>query len=779
MENLCRLKTDADIRDAMRTLPKDTLKELYEADFARMSRSGQHTRSYAVQIFSMLLAAQEALSPEAVIQAMAKCLSQPQEELTLAALFDICSNLVVLDSELNALRFAHISFQEFLATREEFASCYTHSVAARSCLKTYLEGLPTEIVSDLSPRNNFHHYSALYWPEHCRLAMVNGDDNSVTSMMREFIFDEGEVALAFVDWMEEISNFTKKMPYHHALAKDLNSVVHSGGSPLFTACVFGLSPILDDLAVATEYDWNQTNDLGHSGVYLAAATGQEIVVQRLLQHEVNVNILGGKHGHALHAACFGGHASIVRLLLNQGADPKIGPRSALEYAILAGHENIALLLLDGKFDILNQAEFDSVLQQAAEAGFSEVLQCLQKKYASIYGDLGSSRCKAIQVAVFKGRMGVVERYMQKLNDPRTDMAKDAIATAALGGQDAMIEFLLEKGLDPNEEGVLGTPLRAASIMCHESTVRLLLRLGASLQVSSSFGEPLQAAAMRGHESITRALLSHGANVNSHGGLYGTALQAAAHRGHGKVVEILVEAGADVLQKGFSCDALHAASEGGHERIVRLLLDKGYKAQQNLQVSIMHHRQKPRAHENLLRDASPSRSSYREPVQDQRSASMDGRERASVTDSSRLIEMIRGTINVDYGMSQAYQEHKERTYSQPNSKNYSLRSAAAKGHLAVVELLLSRCDELNIPRSEIVAAFYEACQHGHDKVAAKLLSDRIVAKDFKKALEAAALQGHLKVVNLLIDHEEMLGLARVKSVRVFRPSAKGLNHAEAF
>jgi len=778
MENLCRLKTEADIRDAMRTLPKDTLKELYEADFARMSTSGQHTRSYARQLFSILLSAQEALSPEAIIQAMAKCLSQPREELTLATLFDICSNLVVLDSQLNVLRFAHISFQEFLATRAEFASCYIHSVAAKSCLDACLEGLPTEMEIVLSPTNNFHHYSALYWPQHCRLAMVNVDNESVTSKMREFIFDEGDVTLAFVDWMEEIGKFTKKMPNHQALAKELNSVVNSGGSPLFTACVFGLSPILDDLAVAIECDWNRTNDLGHSGVYLAAATGQEMVVQRLLQHEVNVNTLGGKYGHALHAACFGGHANTVKLLLEHGAEPKIGPRSALEYAMLAGHENIALLLLDGKFDVSNQAEYDSVFQQAAEAGFSEVLQCLQKKYASVYGDLGSSRCKAVQVAVFKGRMGVVERYMQKLNDPRTDMAKDAIATAALGGQDAMIEFLMEKGLGLNEEGVLGTPLRAASIMCHESTVRLLLRLGASLHVSSSFGEPLQAAAMRGHEAITRALLSHGADVNNEGGLYGTALQAAAHRGHGEVVEILLDAGADVHREGFSRDAFHAASEGGHERIVRLLLDKGYKAQ-HTPPEPMYKISRPSPYRNLLRDASPSRSLDRKPIQDHRPASTDWRERASVTNSSRVVEMIRGKINTDYGMSQSYRDHKGRTYNYPNDENYPVRSAAAKGHFAVVELLLGQFDELNMADSEIVAAFQEACQNGHEKVAAQLLSDRIDAEAFKEALKAAALQGHLSVVNLLINHEEMLGLARVESVRICRPSTKGSNHANGF
>jgi len=315
------------------------------------------------------------------------------------------------------------------------------------------------------------------------------------------------------------------------------------------------------------------------------------------------------------------------------------------------------------------------------------------------------------------------------------MAKDAIATAALGGQDAMTEFLLEKGLNLNEEGVLGTPVRAASIMCHESTVRLLLRLRASLHVSASFGEPLQAAAMRGHESITRALLSHGADVNNQSGLYGTAVQAAVHRGHGKVVEILLDAGADVHQGGFSRDACHAASEGGHERIIRLLLDKVYKAQ-HTPPGLMCRKIHLSSYRNLLREASPRRALDRKSIQDYQPASMDWRERASVTESSRVNDMIRGTINTEHVVLQAYRDHSGRTYNYPDDENYPVRSAAAKGHLAVVELLLGQFDELNMAESEIVAAFKEACQTGHEEVAAQFLSDRIDAEVFKEALEAA-------------------------------------------
>ncbi len=778
------MKTEVDINTAMLSLPKDTLNELYEQDFTRISESGQHTRSCAKQVFSMLLCTQEPLSPGAVIQSILKTVSMEEgETMTLAKMIDICANLAVLDSEMNVLRFAHISFQEFLETKAEFAPNYVHKVAATSCLDLCLRGLPSGMETSLSPKDNFYHYSAVYWAEHCRMAAVNRADDVMVSKMAQFVFDGGDIALSFVDWIQEVKKFTRKLPNDHALAKKLFSVIHSGGSPLFTASVFGLASIIDELAHTKDYDWNQTNDFGQSGLYLAAAAGHRTIVQNFLQHHVHINTLGGKFGRPLHAACFGGQASIVELLLDHGADPKLHPRSALEYAILADHENVALFLLDGKFDISDQTEYDSILQQAAEAGFADTVQFLQKKYASLYGETGSSRCRAVEIAIFRGRTGVVERYMQKLTDPKLDMLQDAIASAALGGQDAMVNLLVEQGLDLNKEGILGTPLRAASIMGRESTVTLLLGLGANLHVSGSFGEPLQAAAMRGHEAITRVLLSHGANVNSNSGLYGTAIQAAAHRGHRKVVEILLDAGADANRSGFSRDAFHAASEGGHEGIVRLLLERGFKVQRPLPVppnsmaspsmprTIMFRgRMRPRSrYQNFLRDASPSRLLETKPTINHPLVSKGWRERASMVDFLRVVKKKRGAKTSELELLEPYRERLG--YQYRGEQNYALYVAAARGDITVVKLLLSQFDKMNIPKSEIFAAFIEACGNGHGKRIDEMLSTQVELKDLKTAIKAAGMNGHLKVVNLLIDHEDKLGLARVETLRNKRPTTK--------
>jgi ankyrin repeat protein len=765
------MKTEADIKSAMRALPQNTLNDLYEEDFTQLLSSGQHTRGHAMHVFSILLCTQEALSPEALVQATVKTASLQGETMTLAKMIDICLNLVALDPELNIMRFAHISFQEFLETKAEFAPQSIHRVAATSCLDFCLEGSPTGMEIDLSPKDNFHRYSAIYWAEHCRIATDNGFNDLLTNKMREFVFDEGEIALTFVDWNQEVSQFVKTLPNDHVLVKELRSVIDSGGSPLFTACVFGLTSIVKDLAQMKEYDWNRTNDLGQSGLYLAAATGRKTIIQGLLRLEVNVNISGGKFDHPLHAACAYGHSSVVKLLLDHGANPKIGSKSALEYSLLAGHESVASLLLTSKFGISSQAEYDSILQQSAEAGFTDVVRFLCKEYASLYGERGSSRCRAVEVAIFKGRIGVVERYIQRSSDPKIDIPADAIATAALGGQNSMISLLVDQGLDLDAEGVFGTPLRAACLMCHESTVRLLLKFGASLHISGPFGEPLQAAAMRGHVSIIRTLLSNGANMNGTGGLYGTALQAAAHRGHQKVVEILLDAGADVHQDGFSRDAFHAASEGGHEEVVRLLLDKGFKIQHDLpgpQFSTTW----PSPYKNLLRDASPNRYNGTKPAQDHQPKSKDWRQRASTTDSSHVVERMRGFVVSELETVLPYRERPE--YRRLGGPNYALPAAAAKGHVNVVKLLFGQLNKMDIPKSEIVAAFNQACENGHEEVASIMISDQIEVQDLQNALGAAALNGHMTVVNFLIDHEDRLGLARIETVSISRPAAKSSN-----
>lgn len=73
--------------------------------------------------------------------------------------------------------------------------------------------------------------------------------------------------------------------------------------------------------------------------------------------------------------------------------------------------------------------------------------------------------------------------------------------------------------------------------------------------------------------------------------------------------------------------------------------------------------------------------------------------------------------------------------------------------------------MDILKSEVVVAFKEACENGHVNVVNQFLSERVELNGLKADLEAAVLNGDLKVVNLLIVHEVRLGLARVETVEL--------------
>ena len=573
------MKLEVDVRTAMPQLPENTLSQLYDDTFGRISGAETLGGSTALQAFSWLLCTREAFSPSAFLAAIAMTNPDHKVELELSNLLDICFNLIVLDAKLNVLRFAHVSVQEFLEVQPGLAQHDANRLAAMSCLNICMQGPPAGIEVELCPTERFYHYGALYWAEHYRAAGVTNRDDELFLKLKELIFDEDEISLSFIGWIDVVGKFSEVLADGHPLTKPLSAVMNLNYTPMFTACAFGLTSLVDDIGRANDFDWNQKNSLGHSAVYLASEGGRINIVRTLIGHGADVNVTGGRYSNPVHAASFAGHNAVVQLLLDHGADPHLRGRfdNSLHASFLGDHEDVALILLDNGFDISSQNEYNSIIQQAAQAGFTKVIRYLQTKYASSYGKSSSAQRKAIEAAIIKGQLGVLERFLSNSSDPQQDLPGDAISTAALGGHDLMIFWLLDRGLDIEKEGRFGTRLRAATLMGHKSTVWKLLDRGARVNVCGSLGDALQASAMKGYVSIAALLIQRGADINGAGaGAFGNPLQAAAYRGHQTVVEVLLDAGADVHQEGLSKDALHAAVDGGHEGILCLFLERGFK-----------------------------------------------------------------------------------------------------------------------------------------------------------------------------------------------------------
>ena len=584
IDSLCRLKVESDVRMAAQRLSRDTLEHLYAVIYGRIRGSSASARSIAIRAFSLLLCSREALSPGAFLGAMNNISSECEGGLGLSQLCDICCNLLVVDVSMKMVRFIHVSVQEYLEFQAEFAPPYIHGLAAIECLNMCMYGTPPVFQNGLDPAMCFAQYASLYWPEHSRQAISTEGSPEVQTKIEEFVFDDADVSLSFTGWLDDVVQLRSFLANDHPLKTIMNAIMNAEYSPLFTACAFGLTGLLDKIGMTAHFDWNRKSESGHTGLYLASVTGHENIVRKLIQHGADVNADGGKYTYPLHAAAFEGHIYIVRILLDVGAH--VMSRgffdSAYQAAFLGHHEDIAMVLLGSHYELSCQAEYDSIEQQAAEAGFFRIVDFLTKKYPS-FSQHTPTHCKAVEQAILKGQTGVVKRFLGNSNDLEHEIPPAAISMAAIGGHNAIISLLLERDQDIECEGQLGSPLRAASIMGHESTVRLLLDNGAHVNRNRVHGTALQASASKGYISITKLLLQEGADVDARGPMRESALQAAAFHGHKSVVETLLDAGADAHQKGLWKDATDAAVSAGHYDIVRLLDDRGFRTRHPLRV----------------------------------------------------------------------------------------------------------------------------------------------------------------------------------------------------
>ncbi|KAK1753203.1 ankyrin repeat-containing domain protein [Echria macrotheca] len=177
-------------------------------------------------------------------------------------------------------------------------------------------------------------------------------------------------------------------------------------------------------------------------------------------------------GHTLmHRVCELGNLSLVELLLQKGADPRLEDdegKQPLHYAAVEGHEDVVARLLGWE---LGRVDVD----------------CAD----------GEGRTPLI-VAASKGHDFLVRALIEKGADwrKRDRRGGDAFYVACTWGHVLCAAYLLGKGADINVVNKQGnTPLHAAARMGQLQTVRWLLRMGADKSVESK--EPFDGLEVKG------------------------------------------------------------------------------------------------------------------------------------------------------------------------------------------------------------------------------------------------------------------------------------------
>ncbi|KAJ3460923.1 hypothetical protein MRS44_011790 [Fusarium solani] len=267
------------------------------------------------------------------------------------------------------------------------------------------------------------------------------------------------------------------------------------------------------------------------------------------------------------------------------------------------------------------------------------------------------------------------------------------------------------------------------IACYSGNLQLakeLLANNADIEAKGEYGEtPLGLACRRGHADVVELLLNHDASTQVFNCSQRTPLFAAALHGHVGAVKHILEKDLSSLDKVESTNtwtALHVAIYKGHEEIVSMLLKAGSR---------------------LDMRAKDGSTPLMTAIQNQHEG---------------IVKMllVRRSENEDLQLE-----------TPSDNKATPLGTACVRGFAAGARLLIDAgadCTARILDRP--VPIFALACGYRHREIALDMITrskaridGNCQANNGRNALNMATARGHTKIVELLLDHREAIGLSQ--------------------
>jgi ankyrin repeat protein/peroxiredoxin len=321
---------------------------------------------------------------------------------------------------------------------------------------------------------------------------------------------------------------------------------------------------------------------------------------------------------------------------------------------------------------------------------------------------------------------------------RDSLGGTPLHDAAWAGEKDVAAYLISKGAEVNARHTEGgsTPLHYAVLTNHPEVVELLLDHGADLKILYKTKTALHLAAASGYARCATLLIAHGADVNARDETGATPLSEASWTGETEMVRLLVAKGANAndVNPQTGTTPLHAAASRGYREVAKVLIDAGARADVRdksgatpLYLALQFQRMD--VVDLLIRDATGSLP---------KPQSVDVK--AVLRD-----EVLRGQTNVVSMLLDRMP---------PLGSTTLLHDAALKGHIDIMELLLSHGADVNSLNAQGATALHDAALAGQRAAADALLKHgaNINARDSDSGatpLHQAASWGRRSVVELLL------------------------------
>lgn len=277
---------------------------------------------------------------------------------------------------------------------------------------------------------------------------------------------------------KEILNIQKKIVYNGEAPKSIIFNLNNNQTKLINELLFANLAEAHSIILSDKGQINKQNKSGFSPLHIAADNGYDNIVKLLLDNDANPNIKDINGKDPLQLAVNSGHTNIVKMLLLKGADVharcKFGC-SPLYNAVSAGSYDIVKLLVDKRIHVNEHKESFSVLMMAVEKEYYDIVKLLLTKAIDIDFSTKDGNT-ALLYSTNKRDIRITKILLENNANPDivNDEGQSALIVAVMNNNINLVKLLLQYKADKNYKDLNGKVALDYAIEKQYDKIRILL-----------------------------------------------------------------------------------------------------------------------------------------------------------------------------------------------------------------------------------------------------------------------------------------------------------------
>ena len=314
-----------------------------------------------------------------------------------------------------------------------------------------------------------------------------------------------------------------------------------GSTPLHYAVITDRIEMVE-LLLARGADPKLRYGQGSTILHLSANRGYVSMSKYLIAQGAELNVRDDAGATPLEEAVWKGRVELVRLLLDNGAladdvNPKSGD-GLTHIAARRGHADVLALLIERGADPLKKSkEGATPIDEALRYRQKDTIEVLLKAKSV------TASSARIEELVMEGRTDIVAVLLDhgQKADAKTRMGSTLLHDASLKGHTDLVALLLDRGAPANLRNANGaTPLHDAALGGKKEVAELLIQRGADINAvdAESGNTALANAAAWGRMDVAALLLAKGADANLANRAGKRPVDLALDNGHQQLAELL-------------------------------------------------------------------------------------------------------------------------------------------------------------------------------------------------------------------------------------------------